>query len=164
MSLNPKRRAFIEHYLQTWNATEAARRAGYSERSAYSQGHRLLKNAEVQEAIQKRLAELKMSADEVLVRLSAQARADISEFVTQYGAIDWGAVQAKGWLVRKVKHNAGQHSEIDMHDAQTALKLLGQAQRLFINRHEVDASLSVVGLDKLLDAVYGTDSDDDAGS
>ena len=27
--LTPKQRAFVEHYLESWNATKAARRAGY---------------------------------------------------------------------------------------------------------------------------------------
>ena len=42
-----KRERFIAEYLVDMNATQAAIRAGYSPRSAYSQGQRLLKNAEV---------------------------------------------------------------------------------------------------------------------
>lgn len=57
---------FISEYLLSGNATEAAMQAGYSRRTAYSQGQRLLKNDEImneviksQERIQEE-AELKL--------------------------------------------------------------------------------------------------------
>lgn len=43
----PNRDRFVEEYLIDLNATQAAIRAGYSQKSAYSQGQRLLKNAEI---------------------------------------------------------------------------------------------------------------------
>lgn len=49
--LNEKQKAFCEHYASCLNATEAAKRAGYSSKTAYSQGQRLLKNVEVKEYI-----------------------------------------------------------------------------------------------------------------
>ena len=81
MGLTKKQRVFIEEYLQCWNATEAAKRAGYSKRTAYSQGQRLLKKAETSQAISKRISEKAMSADEVLIRLGQMARSDIGEFM-----------------------------------------------------------------------------------
>ena len=57
MSLTAKRKAFVREYPIDLNATKAAIRAGYSEKTAYSQGQRLLKNVEVADAIQKALAE-----------------------------------------------------------------------------------------------------------
>lgn len=50
--MNTRHRAFAEYYAQTANATEAAIKAGFSARTAYSQGCRLLKNVEVQNLIQ----------------------------------------------------------------------------------------------------------------
>lgn len=47
MALNERRRRFAEYYAATANATEAARAAGYSEKTARSQGQRLLTNADV---------------------------------------------------------------------------------------------------------------------
>lgn len=52
MALNEKQRQFVQEYLVDLNATQAAKRAGYSERTAYSQGQRLLKHDEIQAAIQ----------------------------------------------------------------------------------------------------------------
>jgi phage terminase small subunit len=45
--MNDKRRMFCEYYAECLNATEAAKRAGYSAKTAYSQGNRLLKDAEI---------------------------------------------------------------------------------------------------------------------
>lgn len=52
MALNAMRQAFVEAFCG--NATEAALKAGYSPKTAYSQGQRLLKNDEVKAAIAER--------------------------------------------------------------------------------------------------------------
>lgn len=49
--LTPKQARFVEEYKVDLNATQAAIRAGYSRKTAYSMGQRLLKNAEIQKAI-----------------------------------------------------------------------------------------------------------------
>jgi phage terminase small subunit len=50
--LNPKQRRFVDEYLVDLNAKQAAMRAGYSPKTAESQGSRLLSHAKVSEAIQ----------------------------------------------------------------------------------------------------------------
>ena len=59
--LNEKPELFVQHYILTRNASEAARLAGYSEKSARNQGSRLLQ----EEAIQQRIydAEQEMTTD-----------------------------------------------------------------------------------------------------
>lgn len=57
MKLTPKQQAFADYYIETGNATEAARRAGYSEKTAYSIGNENLKKPEVSEYISSRMAE-----------------------------------------------------------------------------------------------------------
>lgn len=52
MPLNPRQQHFVQEYLKDPNATQAAIRAGYSAKTAYSQGQRLLKHVEVAAAIQ----------------------------------------------------------------------------------------------------------------
>lgn len=49
--MTEQQQRFVEHYARTANATEAARLAGYSERSARSIGNRLLTKANIREAI-----------------------------------------------------------------------------------------------------------------
>lgn len=51
--LNPKQERFVREYMIDSNATQAAIRSGYSERTAHSQGPRLLEHVGVKDAIQK---------------------------------------------------------------------------------------------------------------
>ena len=55
--MTEKQKRFCEEYLIDLNATQAALRAGYSEKTAYSIGNENLKKPEIQEYIQKRLKE-----------------------------------------------------------------------------------------------------------
>ncbi len=82
MSLTPKQARFVEEYLIDLNATQAAIRAGYSKKTAYSQGQRLLKKVEVAAYIQAAQIEVsrraKIAVDDVVTGLLAEAegRAD----------------------------------------------------------------------------------------
>lgn len=51
MVITPKQQRFVDEYLVDLNATQAAIRAGYSERTARSQGQRLLTDAAIADAI-----------------------------------------------------------------------------------------------------------------
>jgi phage terminase small subunit len=55
--MTPKQQRFADEYLIDMNATQAAIRAGYSENSAYAQGQRLLKKAEVAKYVGNRAQE-----------------------------------------------------------------------------------------------------------
>lgn len=64
--LTRKKQLFVESYLANPNATEAAKKAGYSEKTAYSSGQRLLKDVEVRELVDKRISDAIITADEIL--------------------------------------------------------------------------------------------------
>ena len=49
--MNIKQAVFAMEYVIDWNSTQAGIRAGYSQRTAYAQGSRLLKDVEVQTEI-----------------------------------------------------------------------------------------------------------------
>ena len=51
-SLTLRRQKFVSEYVETGNATQAARLAGYAERSAHVTGSRLLRNDKVAAAIE----------------------------------------------------------------------------------------------------------------
>lgn len=53
MKLTPKQRLFVQEYLVDLNATAAARRSGYSKKTAKSQGQRLLTKVDIKAAIAK---------------------------------------------------------------------------------------------------------------
>ena len=50
--MNERQKAFAEYFAASGNGAEAARRAGYSSKTARSQGQRLLTNADIQEYIE----------------------------------------------------------------------------------------------------------------
>lgn len=53
--MNYQRKCFLKHYLSDacFNATEAAKLAGYSKKTAYSSGQRLLKTVEIKKLLEK---------------------------------------------------------------------------------------------------------------
>src|SRR5690242_16197420 len=76
MALRKKQTAFVEEYLKTFNATQAALSAGYSAKSACAIGWENLRKPEIAKAVTERLCETAMSADEVLMRLASIARGE----------------------------------------------------------------------------------------
>lgn len=76
---------FVEEYIKSLNATDAAIKAGYSEKTARSQGSRLLTNVDIQEAIQKakieRQERVKVDADYVLKRLVEIDQMDVLDIM-----------------------------------------------------------------------------------
>jgi phage terminase small subunit len=85
VKLNPKQRRFVEEYLVDLNATAAAKRAGYSERTARQAGAENLSKpvikAAIQEAIKERSEQTGITAAEVLRHWQELARADPNELV-----------------------------------------------------------------------------------
>jgi phage terminase small subunit len=63
--LNEKQEKFAQSYIIHRNATEAAKAAGYSDRSAANQGYRLINNKEVMERIEDLEKELVTNIDVV---------------------------------------------------------------------------------------------------
>ena len=83
MALNPQQRLFAEKYIALGVAGQAAREAGYKEKSADATASRLLKNPKVKEYIRERLRELhkeaQADADEVMAFLSRAMRGEITD-------------------------------------------------------------------------------------
>lgn len=150
-----KQRAFIEEYFKDWNATQAALRAGYSPRSAYSIGQENLKKPEIAVAIKQRIDEKAMSADEVLSRLAEHARGDMGDFldIGPMGfEIDLDKAKELGitHLIKKARMKTiitmGKNDqdteihdmEIELYDAQAALVHLGRHHALFTDNTSTD--------------------------
>lgn len=91
--MTAKQKRFADEYLIDTNATQAAIRAGYSQKTAYSQGERLLKNVEVQNYIAEQMSSLQdkavATADEVIKYLTSVLRGETeSEIVVVEGEGD----------------------------------------------------------------------------
>ncbi len=87
-ALNFRQKAFTSFYLAgptKGNATASALAAGYSEKTAYSQGHYLLKHPEVSKALENAQASAldraEISVSEVLKQWWLTAQADPNELV-----------------------------------------------------------------------------------
>lgn len=137
--LNTKQTIFVNEYLKCWNASEAARRAGYNGKSNVI-GARLLADVSIKEEIQRRVDEIKMSADEALIRLAEQARGDMADFLKFEDGVSLPFLDLKGAnekgllrLVKKFKYNSDGKPEIELYDAQAALVHIGKAHGLFNN-------------------------------
>jgi phage terminase small subunit len=89
--LTAKQRAFVREYLIDLNATQAAIRAGYSAKTAASQGERLLRNVEVQRAISAamkiRADRTDITADRVIKELAKIGFADIRKAIKWQGTL-----------------------------------------------------------------------------
>lgn len=136
--LSNKQRVFVEEYLKCWNASEAARRAGYKGR-ADSVGSQLLVNIGIQALIKARLTEKTMSADEALARLTEQARGSIQDFIdidarTGEARLDFRAAQTAGklHLIKSYQEPSEKFGgKLELQDQQRALELIGKHLRLF---------------------------------
>lgn len=153
MALTDKRKLFVDEYLKCWNASEAARRAGYSVRTAGAQGHRLLKDVEISAEIDRFKAEHIISPEEVQVLLTEQARSDIGEFLIQQNddvVVDLAkAIKAKKTgLIKKLSQtrtvrSRGDETEeiasttIELYDKQAAIVQAGKIHKLFTDKQKI---------------------------
>lgn len=83
MKLTEKQRRFVDYYIETGNKTEAAKKAGYSEKTAASIGDENLRKPAIKAAIDARLRELEgkriAKADEVMQFLTSTLRGEVKE-------------------------------------------------------------------------------------
>ena len=136
-NMNAKQRRFAEEYLKDLNATQAAIRAGYSERTAYSQGQRLLKNVEIKNAIK-----------EVRERIQNENIAtikDIEEFLSMSmnGEIDEEVVVTVG-TGEGYSEAVKVRKEISTRDRLKAADLLGKRYGLYTDKVDMTQALTIV--------------------
>ena len=83
MKLTPKQKAFCDYYIQTGNASEAARKAGYSEKNARKIGAANLTKVDISAYIAERMAEIDKAriaaADEVIRFYTSVMRGEIKD-------------------------------------------------------------------------------------
>lgn len=138
MALTEKQKAFIEEFLVDRNATQAAIRAGYSEKTARQTGSENLSKPYIAKVIQDRLDELKMSADEAMNLLSNQARASMADFirVNRDGTFDIDFSTISNQQLRNIKSVSisegkyGTNYRFELYDAQSAIKEIIRLHRL----------------------------------
>ena len=98
--ITPKQQRFVDEYLIDLNATAAARRAGYSEKTAEQQGPRLLGNVGVATAIrgakENRAKRTQISQDEVVAELAKLGFSNMLDYLSLQengtAILDWSAL------------------------------------------------------------------------
>ena len=87
--MTPKQARFAAEYLIDLNATQAAVRAGYSTKTAFAQGSRLLRNVEVARVVAegqaKRLESADLSATRVLEEIRRLALSNVRDLFDEGG-------------------------------------------------------------------------------
>lgn len=159
--LNPKQLRFIQEYIVDLNATQAAQRAGYSAKTAYSQGERLLKNVEVAAAIARAIEErslrTEVSSDWLLKRLAAEAQADVADLYDATGDLrpvkDWPLIWRQGLVagIESVREKIGEDGDgepvfamvrkIKLSDRGKRLELIGRHVNVQAFRDRVDVEV-----------------------
>lgn len=131
----------MQEYLVDLNATAAAKRAGYNEKTAYSMGQRLLKNVEVQISIQEAQKSLRnrteITQDMVIRETAKLAFFDVRKMFDKDGKPldisqldDDTAAALVGLDVQDVSDGDGEYvgyvKKYKMADKLKALELLGK--------------------------------------
>ncbi|WP_235420893.1 terminase small subunit [Jeotgalibacillus soli] len=143
MKFTDKQQMFIDEYLVDLNATQAAIRAGYSEKTAYSQGQRLLKKVEISARIEElkktRADRLNLDAYWVLKRLM-----DISDRSMQAEPVlEWDPVE-------KMMVETGEY-QFDSNGANRSTELIGKHLGMFKDNNNLNVNVGVQIVDDIPD-------------
>lgn len=85
---------FVTEYIKSGNATQAAIAAGYSEKTAYSQGSRLLKNVEVQQYLNKTEQNLNRDLRQIFAEDAVEAYQVLKKIMLNDAAMDKDRITA----------------------------------------------------------------------
>jgi len=162
--LTPKQARFVDEYLIDLNATQAAIRAGYSEKTAEKIGSENLKKPEIAAELERlrneRSTKTRIDAAWLLERLSQEATADIGDLYNEDGSIkpmsEWPLIWRQG-LVAGIKHQELRDDEgnrtgefiidVKLSDRIRRLELIGK----HIGVKAFEDTINVKGLDQLAD-------------
>ncbi len=154
--LTPKKKLFIAEYQKDLNATQAAIRAGYSKKTAKSQGQRLLTDVDVKKSIAKKTKEkfekLEIGAEKVLQESARIAFSDIRKVfapnMTLKNVDEWDDNTAASISSVEIeeefsgrgkdREQVGWTKKVKCWDKVKALELLGKHLNLFTDKVEVE--------------------------
>ena len=144
--MTPKQETFVREYLIDLNATQAAIRAGYSEKTAGSVGNENLQKPEIAQAIQEAMSQrserTEITADYVLSGIK-----EIAERCLQRAPV----MEGRGEDRQQARDlETGAHLwTFDAAGANKAFENLGKHLKLFTDKVEHSGGLSVVAVNDL---------------
>jgi len=145
MALNPKQQRFVAEYLKDLNATQAAIRAGYSEKTAPQIASRLLTNVKVAAAVakgQKAIAEKAgVTVEKVIDELAKLGFSNMEDFASVgpdgSPAIDCSKLSRSQWAaVNQIKVDDDGGITLKLYDKRAALVDLGKHLGMFTEKAE----------------------------
>lgn len=144
--LTEKQKRFVDEYLIDLNATQAAIRAGYSEKTANEIGAENLGKPSIREAVdaalQVRAKKTQIDAEWVLRRLAEEAEADVADLYTESGSLkpvhEWPKIWRQGLVagieIEQVKGPdgsvAGEVAKVKLSDRVKRLEMIGKHVRV----------------------------------
>lgn len=153
-TLTPKQQAFVNEYLIDLNATQAALRAGYSEKTAGKIGGENLQKPEIQQAIQASMEargkRLEITAERVILELARIAFADTRKLYDADGnlkpihELDDDTAACIGGVKVKVVDGETTTTDVKIWPKDKALDLLAKHFALFTDRLELAVSQKTV--------------------
>ena len=150
MKLTEKQKRFCDYYIEVGNATEAARKAGYSKKTARFIGNENLTKPNIKVYIDKKLKELEneriAKAEEVLKYLTSVMRGEETEEVVVVEAI--GDFQSKATTVEK---------EISAKDRIKAAELIGKRYAMWTDKQQINENQVIQIVDDIKED--GTDEE-----
>ncbi|UTQ80009.1 terminase small subunit [Bacillus phage BC-1] len=130
MKLTPKQQAFCDYYIETGNATEAAKKAGYSEKTAKAIGTENLSKPYLKEYIERKMAgkeeERVASQDEILHFLTQVMRGETTEQIP--------VGQGEGYFKLEDK-------DTYVKDRVKAAELLGKRHMMWTEKKEISVTV-----------------------
>ena len=137
MALSKKQKKFADEYLIDCNATQAAIRAGYSEKTANEQGARLLANVSIKNYITEQLEKIHnekiADAKEVLMYLTSVLRGESQSSVVVVEGTGDGCSEA-----RTIEKNPDERERLK------AAELIGKRYGLYIEKSDIAVRLPIV--------------------
>ena len=159
--LTLKQRRFADEYIISGNATEAAIKAGYSEKTARSQGQRLLTNVDISEFLKNRMEELQdekiLTQKQILVMLSEIASGQAMETTVVTTKVAELLEDPKTGKSVKVYNEIPQLVEYPTKnsDRNKALELLGKRHRMWTDKVDIEANVQTNKLGDILNQLGG---------
>lgn len=137
-NLTPKQQAFADYYIELGNASEAARKAGYSKTYATTHVYKLLENARIKSYIEKRMDEIK-----------SERVADQQEVMEYLTSVMRGEHQEE--VLRGIGEGAQTIDNIDVSakDRIKAAELIGRRYAMWTDKHDVDVKGAVQFIDDI---------------
>lgn len=138
--LTDKQQRFIDEYLISFNATDAARRAGYkgNDNTLSVVGHENLRKPRIAKYVKRRLQASHMSSEELLERLGEIARGDHTGYIDENGQVDFKALKDDDMmhLIKEIRHTRTGMT-VKFCDPQQAQALLAKHKGLLVDKSEV---------------------------